>query len=226
MTTAGIHAAPANASAPISEGRPAVAAVRLVWLYLASRRAPAAVGLLAGLGALLWAALHWHWNIAGGPAARQVIPLTIEAGCASVIAVSTYGPFGEPERATGRWLPWLRLAGAVLLTAAALGALAAGARGGSLPGGSLALLRNVAGMAGTGLLAAAVVGGAFGWVGPIAYLVVTEVSLSGNPTTPWIWPARPPHDLGGALCASAVFVAGIVALTVLGPRDRGSSGPE
>ena len=24
-----------------------------------------AMALLAGFGALLWAALHWHWNIAG-----------------------------------------------------------------------------------------------------------------------------------------------------------------
>ena len=30
--------------------------------------------LLAGLGTLLSAALHWHWNIASGAAARQLIP--------------------------------------------------------------------------------------------------------------------------------------------------------
>ncbi len=49
----------------------------------------------------------------GGPAAQALIPLTIEAGAAAVIAVTTHGPFGDPERATGRWLPWLRLAAAV-----------------------------------------------------------------------------------------------------------------
>ena len=37
-------------------------------------------------------------------------------------------------------------------------------------------------------------------------------------TTPWLWPARPPHDLGGALCAGLVFAAGIVAATVRGAR--------
>jgi hypothetical protein len=221
MTAAGIDHAPA--AAPAAAG-PAVAGARLAWLYLASRRAPAAVGLLAGLGVLMWASLHWHWNIAGGAAARQVIPLTIEAGAAAVIAVSTYGPFGEPERATGRWLPWLRLGAAILLTAAAVGALAAGATGGTLPGGSLALLRNLAGMTGTGLMTAAAVGGAFGWVGPITYLLVTEVSLSGNPTTPWIWPARPPDDLGGALCAYAVFATGVAAVMLLGARDTGRDG--
>jgi len=30
---------------------------------------------LAGLGAFLWAALHWHWNVAGGPcAAAATVP--------------------------------------------------------------------------------------------------------------------------------------------------------
>jgi hypothetical protein len=221
MTTAGIDHAPPAAPAA---ARSAAAGARLAWLHLVSRRAPAAAALLAGLGVLMWAALHWHWNIAGGAAARQVIPLTIEAGAAAVIAVSTYGPFGEPERATGRWLPWLRLGAALLLTGAAVGALCAGATGGFLPGGSLALLRNVAGMTGTGLLAAAVLGGAFGWAGPMAYLLVTEVSLSGKPTTPWVWPARPPDDLGGALCAYAVFAAGVAAVMLLGARETGRDG--
>ena len=36
---------------------------------------------------------------------------------------------------------------------------------------------------------------------------------------PWIWPARPPQDFGGALCAALVFVAGVAAITVLGARD-------
>ena len=160
MTAAGVQRSPAGA-APAPAAGPAVAFLRLAWLYAVSRRIPAALGLLAALGGLLWAALHWRWNIAGGPAAQQVLPLVIETGAAAVIAVTTYGPFGEPERATGRWLPWLRLAAALVLTAAAFGALAAGATGGALPGGSLALLRNLAGMTGIGLLSAAALGGAF-----------------------------------------------------------------
>lgn len=219
MTAAGIHRPPPGAAPARAAARPSIAGVRLAWLYLVSRRAPAALGLLAALGGLLWAALHWHWNIAGGPAAQQLIPLTIETGAAAVIAVTTYGPFGDPERATGRWLPYLRLGAALLLSAIAVGALAAGATGGYLPGGTLAMLRNFAGLAGTGLLSAAALGGAFGWAGPMAYLLVTENVLAGALTTPWIWPARPPHDLGGALCACGVFAAGIVAITFVGARD-------
>jgi len=41
-------------------------------------------------------------------------------------------------------------------------------------GGSLALLRNFGGMAGVGLLSAAVLGGAFSGPGPMAYLLITE----------------------------------------------------
>jgi hypothetical protein len=190
-------------------------------MYLVSRRVPMGLVLLAGLGALLWSSLHWHWNIAGGPAAELFIPLTIQSGAAAVIAVTTFGPFGEAEQAAARWLPWLRLGTAVALTAAAFGALAAGAAAGGLPGGTLALLRNLGGMAGIGLLSAAILGGAFGWTGPMAYLLITEGALAHQSTTPWVWPARPPHDRGGAICACLVLAAGLVLITVRGPRESG-----
>jgi hypothetical protein len=218
MTAAGVRqSAPGAAPAPV---RGTVHGwLRLASLYQVSRRTPAALALVAALSALLWAALHWHWNIAGGPAAQLVIPLTIETGAAAVIAVTTHGPFGEPERATGRWLPYLRLGAIVALTAAAVGLLAAGATGGALPGGFLAMLRNVAGITGIGLLSAAVLGGALAWTGPMAYLVLTEAALAGSTSTPWVWPARPPHDVGAALCSAAVFAAGILLVTVRGPRE-------
>jgi hypothetical protein len=217
MTTTATQQSPAAPAAlpPLTGG------VRLMWLYLVSRRVPAASGLLAALGGLLWAALHWRWNIAGGAAAQLVIPVIIESGAAAVIAVSSHGPFGEPERATGRWLPWLRLATALALTVGGFALLSAGATGGHLPGGSLALLRDFAGMTGIGLLSATVVGGSFGWTGPMGYWLITEGALAGGWTTPWIWVGRPAGDLGGALCAFGVFAAGLAAATVLGPRGPG-----
>jgi len=228
MTTTGLYR-PAPGSLPPPPGTrrdQAVAGWRLTRMYLVSRRVPMGLVLLAGLGALLWSSLHWHWNIAGGPAAELFIPLTIQSGAAAVIAVTTFGPFGEAEQAAARWLPWLRLGTAVALTAAAFGALAAGAAAGGLPGGTLALLRNLGGMAGVGLLAAAAAGGAFAWVGPMAYLLITEGALAHRSVTPWIWPTRPPHDRGGAICACLVIAAGLVLITIRGPRewDR-ESGP-
>lgn len=220
MTAADVRTPPGAGPSPLTR-MPVIAILRLARLYLVSRRVPMALGLLAGLGALLWAALRWHWGIAGGAAARDFIPLTVQTGAAAVIAVTTYGPFGEPERAVGRWLPWLRLGAAVALTAAGFGALAAGAGAGGMPGGTLALLRNFGGMAGIGLLAAGVLGGAFGWAGPMAYLLITEGALAHGSATPWVWPARPPHDRGGAICACLVIAAGLVLIAVRGPQETG-----
>ncbi len=217
MTAAGIRT-PAHRASSAPPSRPVTAWLRLAWLHAASRHVPAAAGLLVVLGGLLWAALHWHWNIAGGPAAQQVIPLVIGTGAAAVIAVASYGPFGEPERAAGRRLPWLRLASALVLTGATAGPLAAGATGGYLPGGTPAMFRNVGGMTGLGLLSAVVLGGAFGWAGPMAYWLVTESALAAGWTTPWIWPGRPPDDTGAAVCAGLVFAAGLAAFTLRGAR--------
>jgi hypothetical protein len=218
MTAADVHR-PAPEAAPPPATRTVPGWLRLAWLHLVSRHDPAAAGVLAGLGAVLWASLHWHWTVAGGAAAQHAIPLSIETGAAMVIAVACHGPFGEPERATGRWLPYLRLGAAAALTAVAFGALALGSTAGGLPGGILALLRDVAGMTGWGLLAAAVLGGALGWAAPLVYLVLVEGAFAGNWSTPWAWPARPPDDLGGALCAGAVFAAGLLAIAVHGARE-------
>lgn len=225
--TAATRGASAGRAPAVTAYRPVGAGLRLVRLHAVSRRVPFALGLLAAFGVLLGAALRYHWSMAGGPAEQVLVPLTVQTGAAAVIAVSTYGPFGDPERATGRWLPWLRLGTALALTAVAYGALAAGATGGALPGGTLALLRYLTGTTGLGLLSAVALGGAFGWVGPMAYLLVTEVALNGDPTTPWVWAGRPPHDHGAALCAGAVFVAGLLAVTVFGARNAGNhSTPE
>jgi hypothetical protein len=200
--------------------RPRSAGLRLVRLHLASRRVPAALVAVAACAVLLRVALVWRWDTYG---ALQ-LPLTFEGGCAAVIAITTASPFGEPERATGRWLPFLRLAAALALTAVAAGALAAAGDTAQLAGGTLDVLRNVAGLTGIGLLCAAVLGGGLAWTGPVAYLVVGAYELyadwhGGGLTTPWLWPARPPHDLDAALCAGLVFAAGLTVITLRGARD-------
>jgi len=195
-------------------------ALRLVRLHVASRRLPAAMALLAASAAGLRIALFRHWDTYG---ALQ-LPLIFEAGCAAVIAVTTGSPFGEPERATGRWLPFLRLGLTAALTVLAVAALCAAGAGAHLSGGFPDVLRNVAGLTGIGLLCAVLLGGPLAWTGPLAYLFVGVYGLytDWHPpalSTPWIWPARPPQDLGGALCAVGVFAAGMVAIAVRGARE-------
>jgi len=117
----------------------------------------------------------------------------------------------------------LRLVTVLALTAIAAVALAAAGTGAHLAGGNLDVLRNLAGMTGIGLLCAAALGG-LAWVGPTGYMVMGAYGLYTQwhqpaLTTPWIWPARPPHDLGAALCAALVFTIGMAVITVRGARD-------
>ena len=211
-------AAPRSGSRPGRSWRPAG---RLGWLFIRGRRLTATVAVIAGSAAGLRIALAaGHWDTYG---ALQ-LPLVFEAVAAAAIAVSTASPFGEPERVTGRWLPWLRLAAALALTGLAAGLLAAAGAGAPLAGGALDVLRNLAGLTGLGLLGAAVLGGGLAWTGPVAYLLAGLYALytQWHPPalhTPWLWPARPPHDLGGALCAGLVFLAGLAVTAVRGARD-------
>jgi hypothetical protein len=218
VTAAGVDRPPSEVASAqgMRPAGPRLAGLRLVRLYLASRRALTCLLVLVACAIALRTGLHWMPR--SGLASRQ-LPLTIQAGAAALIGVTTRSPFREPERATGRWLPFLRLGTVMALAGAAAGALAAGSASAHLAGGTLGMLRDLGGLTGIALLTAALLGGALGWVGPVAYLVVTLHALNAAWTTPWIWPARPPHDRGAALCAALVFAAGVVVITVRGARD-------
>ena len=216
MTAAEVRTAPAAPASPAWRGP---AGPRLAWLHLRSRRVPGAIVALAVCGGVLRAALYWHWTYRSGLLAQQV-PIIIEAGAAAVVAVTTHSPFGEPERATGRWLPCLRLGAALALTGVAIGVLQLAVTGASLNEGVLVLARNVIGMTGIGLLASLVTGGLLAWIPPMAYAAFAEYALLEAWRSPWTWPVRPPDDRGAWICAAVVFTAGLAAFTVRGARDR------
>jgi hypothetical protein len=176
------------------------------------------VAALVGSSVVLRAALEWHWIPSTGWLTQQV-PVLLEAGAASVIAMTTYSAFGEVERATGLRLPYLRLGAVLGLTGIAVGLLCATAAAADLPGGTLDVVRNVAGITGIGLLSAAVIGAGLSWIGPMAYLVLCEWAILNHRTSPWLWPTRAAHDSAAALCATLSFVAGAVLITVWGARQ-------
>jgi hypothetical protein len=209
--------APAGSARPTGQLRSRIALVRL---HAGSRRMPPALAAIAACSVGMRIALIAHWDAYG---ALQ-LPLIFEAGAAVIISVTAASPFGEPERVAGSRLPVLRLATALVMTAAAIAALAAAGTGAHLAGGTLDVLRNVAGLTGIGLLCAAALGGALAWTGPVGYLVLGVYALYTQwhgpaLTTPWLWPARPPHDLGAAICAGLVLTLGMAITTVRGARD-------
>ena len=216
MTAAEVLKPPA---APAGTTRRIPASIRLTWLHLRSRRVPAGVLAFAVCSAVLRAALHWHWVFNSGPYAQQV-PMIIEAGTAAVIAVTTHSPFGETERSAGRRLPYLRLFAAAGMCGLAIALLQLGAAGQSLNEGVLVLVRNVIGFTGTGLLCSLVTGGLLAWALPLGYMVFCQYPLLESWTAPWTWPVRPPADRGAWICACAVFTAGLLLFTILGPRTR------
>ena len=209
-------AAPAPSGGWRGRGLPGV---RLVWLHLRSRRVPTAVLAVAVCAGLLRAALHWHWMFTTGRLAQQ-LPMIIEAGAVVAVVVTTHGPFGEPERATGRWLPYLRLGAALAMTGLAIGMLQLGVTGASLNGGVLVLARNVIGVTGIGLLTALVTGGLLAWTLPLGYIAFAEYALIEAWVSPWTWPVRPPADRGAWICACLAYAIGLLAFALRGARTH------
>ena len=216
MTTAPIRA---PSETPVPQARRGTAAARVTKLYLRSRRATVAVLALAVCGAVLRAAQNWHWVFNNGPRAQQ-IPMIIEAGAAVAIVVTTHSPFGEPERATGRRLPGLRLGTTLSLTGLAIVALQLAVTGASLNGGIFQLSRNIIGITGIGLLSSLATGGLLAWLPPLAYTAFTEYALLAAWNSPWTWPVRPPADRGAWICACLVYTTGLIAFTLRGARSR------
>lgn len=225
MTVADIQK-PSPAAAPGAWH--ASSAARLAWLHLRSRRVPSALVALAACAAVLWTALVHHWWPEAGPTASE-FPMVIEGAMAAIIAVTTHNPFGEPERAAGRWLPFLRLSMALALCGAAIGLLALAAAaayspqaGVVLTSGMLGVAENVLGFAGVGLIFSLVTGGLLAWTGPLGFMAICQFAQVANYSEPLTWAARPATDRGGWVAAMVVCVAGLAAFTVRGPRVRPS----
>lgn len=227
MTVTDAHQPPPAAAPAAPATRQVSSAARLAWLHLRSRRVAAALVALLACGVALWASLHYHWWLDRQRAGE--LPMILQGCAAGIIAVTMHSPFGEPERATGRWLPLLRAGLALALCGAAIGFFALGAAvaydpraGVYLTGGILPVVRSVLGMTGIGLVFCLVTGALVAWIGPLAFLAIAQYALIANYSEPLTWPTRPPADRGGWIAAMVVFAVGLTAFTGRGARIRQS----
>jgi hypothetical protein len=228
MSAVNVSAETPGVSAETPAARRIPAAARLAWLHLLSRRVPAALVALLACGAALWAALEFHWWYGAGNRPDE-LPTLLEGCAAAIIGVTTHSPFGEPERATGRWLPFLRPLVVLGLCGAGIGLLAAGAAvadkpqaGIGLIDGMLPVARNLLGFTGVALLFSLVIGGLLSWIGPLAYVAICQFAAIANYSEPLTWASRPPADRGGWIAAMVAFGVALAAFTIRGPRVRPS----
>jgi hypothetical protein len=188
---------------------------RLVRLHLDSRRTRGALVSLAGIALVLRA---------GAPVATdaglfsQLTLMLITVAAAAVIAASTDSPFGEGERAAGSPLPALRLIHLAVLTATATATVAIAGSTGSYGVGTAAIVRNLAGLTGVALLAAALVGAHLAWTAPLGYVMFCGGELDLQVSNLWTWPTRPAGDHAATAVAVALLIAGIAVVAVKGAR--------
>ncbi|MDQ3540245.1 MAG: hypothetical protein M3440_06110, partial [Chloroflexota bacterium] len=165
----------------------------------------------------------------------QAIPALI----ASMIGMSVWSPFGEPERTGARSLPqiWVAHLAVVVLPALVLSALAVSAWRQLSPDADLVdvVVRNIIWLTGVSLLCGRVIDARLTWIGPLMWLAFSLIgtmllSLEGGKGFTlwdppwWAWMARSDASGSAWAIALALGLAGAILICQFGPRD--ASGEE
>ncbi|MEU4560778.1 hypothetical protein AB0F72_20560 [Actinoplanes sp. NPDC023936] len=190
--------------------------MRLLTLYLRSRRAPAALLGAAGGTALMWAL----WSILSDSrsAGPQMVVLTV-----LLLVVALTATLGGPDDALEAtsafsWVPRRAvhlLVAFLVVVALVLVTLLTGARFG--PAGLV--VRDAAGLLGLTALGAATAGVARSWFVPLGWTLTAALfpqaeTLAGRVLT---WQAQEPGSTAAAVTAGALAVSGLIAYAMTGP---------
>jgi len=193
--------------------------VRWLWLYLRSRRAPAALVTAGGCAAVMWSL--WSAFSDRRTVDVQMVVLTILLLVAA-LSVTLAGPDDALEATAGfAWLPRriVHLAVAFLVVVLVLLATAAtGARFG--PAGLV--VRDAAGLLGLTALGASMSGVARAWFLPLGW---TLAAISFPAAAPLVgrvltWQAQPPMSTAAGVTAGLLAVGGLIAYAGAGPARR------
>ncbi|MDQ3613425.1 MAG: hypothetical protein M3412_03765 [Chloroflexota bacterium] len=207
---------------------------RLARGYAASRRLPGYwLMMLILLGMVLWGR---EWGQEHAPTTLRMLVFLLPVALASVIGVSLWSPFGEPERAAGRWLPLGRCLHLVTMLALALlvnrVAVETWVPDGDAGRWGLYLLRHTVALIGITLLSVTILDSRLSWIGPalvampglvVGYIRVEQAASQGREVAFFHDPATHlmlrPHDSPMAAgVAIALFIAGVVVVIRRGER--------
>jgi hypothetical protein len=187
--------------------------MRLLALYLRSRLADRALGLLllSGVVDTLWLH-HFPPHAIWRALALVILPLLPSV----VIGAGARSPFGDIERCASRPVGPIRLGH--LLALALVAALVLLGASVIVSGGiERELVRNLAGYLGISLLAAWLLGTGISWALPLAY---ATLGFTLQPENALAWPARYPLDAHSLIVALSLLALGLLAVTLRGTRDR------
>jgi hypothetical protein len=202
-------------------------------LILYGRSRGLLVSLLSAIGVC---ALFW-WLQAWGERSdirQAVLVQAIPALIASIIGVSVWSPFGEPERTGARSLPRIRAVHLAVLVVPALiiAALLVAVWKPLSPDADLVVVvaRNIIGLAGVALILGRMTDARLTWVGPLMW---TAFALIGTMLIPlnggegfelwrapwWAWIAQSDASRSAWVIASALGLVGATVMCRYGPRD-------
>lgn len=189
--------------------------MRLLTLYLRSRRVPIALATAGGCAALMWSL----WSVFSDE--RTVaIPTVLLTLLLMVTALTA--TLGGPDDALDKtaafsWLPRRiahLLAAFLIVAVVLLATTATGARFGP----AWLVLRDAAGLLGLAALCAATIGTARAWFLPLGWTLVAIITPMPDPLAGRIltWQAQGP-DNAATTTAGLLAVGGLIAYAVAGP---------
>jgi hypothetical protein len=193
--------------------------MRLLTLYLRSRRVPAALAVAGGLVVVTWSV----WSVSSNhrTVGTEMVVLTVLLAVAALTA-TLGGPDDALDRTAGlRWPPRraAHLLAAFLVVVLLLSLTrVTGAR--FAPAGLV--VRDTAGMLGLTALGAATIGTARAWFLPLGWTLPAVMFPRAEPLAAEIltWPAQPPSSTAAAVTAGLLTVAGLIAYAATGPARR------
>lgn len=194
-------------------------------------------GLLPSLaGVVAVCSLFWWLRGWGelGELRQAGLAQAIPALIASVIGISVWSPFGEPERTSARSLPRLRAAhlAGLMVPTVIISALLVSAWTSLSPDVDLTdvVIRNIIGLTGVALLCGRVIDARLTWIGPLLWLAFALIGTMLLPLNGgegfalwhppwWAWMAQSDAALSAWAIAIALGLSGAVLMCQHGPRE-------
>jgi hypothetical protein len=190
--------------------------MRLLVLYLRSRRAPAALATAVGGVAVLWSLSQATDN----PAAHATLALLAAVAGTAAAGPGLAGADIDLDRTAAiAWPP--RRAVHVITAAVVVGSIAATALTGDQMAPARRIVRDAVGMSGLTALGAATLGAGRAWVPSLAWTMPTL--LWAPPGTALhqqvlAWMLQPAHTTPATVTALVLGAGGVLTYALLGPR--------